>query len=416
MIKSRVLVFIFYCLIVDSIFAQTFNLGRFSIGESRVQVKLEDFFIHHDSPLVTSRWNPSSVQWIRNENNLLVPRALLKIYINKNQALVHLNYQNKAIIPVKKKNYVETEIYVDLFNPETIFVFEGKTLLDKIVVEAHAPKDALSKQLIDYSCLPYNLKLMGLDNEYLSVGCKMNRLGTLGSETPRLEITFSSTNIRTVNDTKPPFTVYLEDNSLVEMKVKGINEDEKTIKLQALIPDRLYRLKTSFGFGPYIYESKQSSATQNANIAPSLMIYGKYDLNDTASFRAFDALLYSKTFFNNSGLYFSYDLASALDGRVFINALLGFQGLHYRYSKSDPTVFRLIYPQGFEVIYKHAFIENYNLIYGMFLSTNSESYTNAWLRYGKSNFLELNYIKWGHDKSEIKMWGLSFGIPLFGAF
>ena len=75
----------------------------------------------------------------------------------------------------------------------------------------------------------------------------------------------------------------------------------------------------------------------------------------------------------------------------------------------------MIYPQGFEILYKHAFIENYNLAYGMFLSTNSEKYTNAWFRYGKKNFLELNYITWGHEQSQIKMWGLSVGIPFFSA-
>jgi len=126
--------------------------------------------------------------------------------------------------------------------------------------------------------------------------------------------------------------------------------------------------------------------------------------------------LYSRSYFNNSGLYFSYDLASAFDERVLINALLGFQGLHYRFKSGDKTVFRLIYPQGFEVIYKHAFKENYNLTYGMFLSTGNETYTNAWIRYGKKSFLEFNYINWGHQENEIKMWGLSVGIPFFNLF
>ena len=146
------------------------------------------------------------------------------------------------------------------------------------------------------------------------------------------------------------------------------------------------------------------------------MIYGKFDLNDTSSFKVFDALLYSKSRFNNSGIYFSYDLADAFDGRILLNALLGFQGLHYRFNSTSPTEFRLLYPQGFEVVYKHAFVENYHATYGMFLSTSAEKYTNAWLRYGKKNFLELNYINWGHGTSSMKMWGLSIGIPFLSAF
>jgi hypothetical protein len=287
---------------------------------------------------------------------------------------------------------------------------------DKINILAHGVLKTRSKQLIDYSCSPFDLKIEGIDSEYLSVGCRIYRLGKLGSETPRLEITMSSTNLRTMSKAKPPFTIYLEDSSPVEIRLQGADQEIKMLKLNAALPERLHRFKTAIGFGPYVYESKENLAIQKANLAPSFMIYGKLDLTDTASFKAFDALLYSKTFFNNSGLYFSYDLASAFDERVLINALLGFQGLHYRYTKNSPTVFRLIYPQGFEFIYKHAFIENYALTYGMFLSTSSESYLNGWIRYGKKNFLEINYIKWGYRDTQIKMIGLSLGIPFIGLF
>jgi hypothetical protein len=412
MIKSLVCLFCF--LLSFHTFAQTFNLGRFSIGESRVQIDLFDFLIHTNNKNVSAVWVPDSVQWIRNENNLLVPRALLKISVNLTECVFH--YQNKTIIPTRTGSGVSSAQYIDLFNPEILSVYCGSQIQDKIVIEARAAQYARSKQLIDYSCSPYELKIDGVDNEYLSVGCKMNRLGHWGSESPGLEITMSFTNLRTQNGASPPYTLFLQDNSPVELKMKGANGEIKTLHVEALVPEKLYRLKTSLGFGPYIYKSKQDTAVQNANVAPSFMIYGKYDLSDTASLKAFDALLYSKTFFNNSGLYFSYDLASAFDERVLINALLGFQGLHYRYTSQNKTVFRLIYPQGFEVIYKHAFIENYNFTYGMFLSTNNESYTNAWLRYGKKTFLELNYIKWGHELSEIKMWGLSIGIPFFSLF
>ncbi|MGZ3856376.1 MAG: hypothetical protein ACXVKO_08975, partial [Bacteriovorax sp.] len=112
-------------------FAQTFNLARFSIGESRVHVELSDFLINTHHPDVSASWVSGQVQWIRDENNLLVPRALLKIMIKKNganEALVHINYQNKSIIPVSKLDLVETQIYVDLFNPESALIFEGNTL------------------------------------------------------------------------------------------------------------------------------------------------------------------------------------------------------------------------------------------------------------------------------------------------
>lgn len=413
---------IFFLFIFEnSLFAQTFSFGKFSIGDSRIKVELSDFVIQTSNPDVSATWRPDSVQWIRNENNLLVPRALLRIVIKENVDLVHVDYKNMAVIPFKNKDQnFETDIYIDLFNPDTAFIYSGSGLLDKIIIEARAAKNARSKQLIDYSCAPYDLKIDGIDSEYLSIGCKMNRIGSPLNNHPRLEITMSSTNLRTMSEAKPPFTIYLEDNSPVIIKMKGVDQTVKIFRLTASLPDRLYRFKTSFGLGPYIYQSEFQNDKQTANFAPAFMLYAKFDLTETASIKAFDALLYSKSRFNNSGLYFSYDLAEAFDGRVLLNALLGFQGLHYKYSNKTNTEFHLIYPQGFELIYKHAFIENYHLTYGMFLSTSAQSYTNAWIRYGRGSFLELNYIDWGNDqdntKRHIKMWGLSVGLPLFNAF
>lgn len=399
---------------------QTFNLGRFSIGESRITLELDDFIIHHtdlnEVRPVQAFWNKNSVQWIRNESNLLVPRALLHVSVSNTSGEIHFEHQNKNIIPSLMDDKASAELYIDLFNPGSILVYKGPTLIDTITIEARPAKNARSKQLIDYSCSPYEISINGIDNEYLSLGCKMFKLGSLGNETPRLELTMSSTNLRFLNNAKPPYTIYLEQNSPVVLTMKDQMGQQHTLELKAKLPKRLPRLKTAFGFGPYIYESRSDYGIQNANFAPSLMLYGKFDLTETASFKAFDALLYSKSYFNNSGLYFSYDLASAFDERVWLNALLGFQGLHYRYRAGDKTVFSLIYPQGFEVIYKHAFKENYNLTYGMFLSTGSEAYTNAWIRYGKTSFLEINYIHWGKEKNEIKMWGLSVGLPFFTLF
>lgn len=395
--------------------AQTFNLGRFSIGESRLPLELSDFLIHSRTKEVSASWKPHSVQWIRNESNLLVPRAILSVSVKDASHQIHFEYQQKKIIPYFKEGAASSEIYVDLFNPDTLFLYRGDQLFDEVVIEARPSKNR-SKQLIDYSCSPYSVNIIGIDDQYLSLGCKMLKTGSFGSEKPRLELTMSSTNLRFQNGSKPPYTIYLMDSSPVILQMKDHAGELRTLQLEAQPPVSLPRLKTAFGVGPYLYESRKGTSVQNANYTPSFMLYGKFDLTDTASLKAFDALLYSKSYFNNSGLYFSYDLATAFDERLWINALLGFQGLHYRYRSGDKTVFRLIYPQGFEVIYKHAFKENYHLTYGMFLSTTDETYTNAWIRYGKGAFLEFNYINWGHQQDEIKMWGLSVGIPFFSLF
>ena len=396
--------------------AQTFSLGKFSIGESRIKLDLGDFLIQHKDVNIKVEWDINSVQWVRNENNLLSPRALIHISFPDNLSNLHLKYLGKSILPVKLTANYESKVYVDLFNPEIIQIFSGKNKIDEVAIFAKVNKSELTKQFIDYSCSPYDLKIEGIDDEYISVGCKLSRLGSIGSETPRLEISLSSTNLKTLNDSPSPYIFYLDQNSSADIQLKDNSGEVKTLHFEAKVSKRLNRLKTALGFGPYIYQSQYKDAVQNSNLAPSIMLYGKFDLTETASFKLFDALLYSKTLFNNTGTYFSYDLAEMFDGRILINTLLGFQGIHYKYSPASPTQFRLIYPQGLEVIYKHAFIENYNLFYGMFFSTSSEAYTNAWLRYGKRSFIEINYINWEKDDSKITMWGLSLGIPFFSAF
>jgi hypothetical protein len=245
----------------------------------------------------------------------------------------------------------------------------------------------------------------------------MHKTGVFGKEQSRLEITFNAGELRMINGARAPFSIYLDDTSPVEMQMSALDKNVKTLKLKARFPKRANRLKSAIGFGPYLYDSFKLSQKSKNNPSLALMYYGKFDLTATSSFKFFDALLYSKSFFNNSGIYFSYDLGEVFDGRVVFNALLGAQGLHYKFSKSDPTTFSVIYPQGFEMMYKHFNgMENKHLTYGMFIGTGAHKYINSWLRFGGSKFLELNYIRWANEDNEIKTWGLSVGLPLFSAF
>jgi hypothetical protein len=399
------------------LFAQTFSLAKFSIGESRIKLDQSEFEIKNADPNIKVSFISNSVQWIRNESNLLIPRSMVGISIFSDDSNINLHYLKKTIFPVKKNNFYYTEIYVDLFNPGSIEIYKSHQIIDKISFVSKGTKDAKSKQLIDYSCVPYQLSIEGIDDEYLSVGCKMEAIGNLLEQRPRLEVTISSTNLFSENGERPPYTIYLADNSPVEFKLKNDQNILKKIIVKAVLPKRLTRLKLAAGIGPYIYNSEKLNATTNGQIAPSYMLYGKFELTPTTSFKAFDALVYAKTLFNNSGMYFSYDLAEIFDGRILINTLLGFQGLHYKYDKASNTKFEMLYPQGFEVIYKHAFgVENKHLTYGMFLSTDSNEYTNAWIRYGGRFFWELNYINWAHTPNKISMYGLSIGFPIFEAF
>ena len=197
--------------------AQVFSIAKFSIGESRIPLDLNDFVIHTQSTKIKTNFIKESLQWIRNENNLLVPRILIDITVDESKSDIFLSMEKKIIVPSKNGSFYSAKLYVDLFNPMDINIFAGKELLDNVTIEAKTSSSAKSKQLIDYSCSPYSLKIEGIDNEYISVGCKMNTLGKWYAQTPRLEITMSSTNLKTVAGNKPPYFFYLENNSPIEI-------------------------------------------------------------------------------------------------------------------------------------------------------------------------------------------------------
>lgn len=396
--------------------AQIISFAKVSIGESRVKVDQNEFTIRYNKKEIKSYFIADTIQWLRNDSNLLTPRALLALAINLDESNLSINYKGKIIFPTKRPNYFYTEIYVDLFNPGTIEIYRGKELFDKIQIVSNGAANAKSKQLIDYSCAPFKLSIEGVDSEYISVGCKLESYGKSHDRRPRLEVTFSSTNLFNLKGETPPFTIYLNDSSPVFLDLVNSSGEISKIKIKAELPSKLKRLKLAGGIGPYIYKSQEYQSEIENRLTMSYMLYGKYDLTETSSLKAFDALIYSQSIFNNSGLYFSYDLAEAFDGRVLVNALLGFQGLHFRQDKTRKTTFEVLYPQGFEIMYKHAFgILNQHLTYGMFFSTTNEIYTNAWIRYGGKIFGEINYIDWKNNHQSTSMIGLSIGFPILQA-
>ncbi|MCM2352368.1 MAG: hypothetical protein NDI63_02045 [Pseudobdellovibrio sp.] len=413
------LVFLLFSFYSACVFAQAFSIGPFSLGQASVDLDVNDFNIEKSHADIEAFFLVDTIQWLRPENNLLTPRVLLKINIPKKYAPVYFKIDQQVIFPAGNESQLSTQLYVNLFTPHNIVIYQGDKVLDTISITAKSVARSKLKQWIDYTCLPYEVMITGFEQQYTSTGCKLYRIGSFGKETPRLEIAFSSPNLTTPSGDHPPFLFNLQDNSAVEtVLINKATKEKVNVTVSAKLPERLHRLKFAGGLGPYSVTNNYNLNTKGPDILPSYMLYGKLELSETSSFKAFDALVYdSKSLFNNSGLYFSYDLAQVFDGQVILGALLGFQGLHYKYDEGYPTEFEVIYPQGFELTYNHPFgLTNRYLSYGMFLSTTQELYRNMWLRFGSSVFYELNYITWGSDIAEIEMWGLSVGFPLFKAF
>lgn len=406
-----------FILLGSKLQAQSLEFEKTTVGETRVEVDLKDFSILHKNQSIAAFLIPKTVSWQRNSENLLTPRALLKIAISPkliNEKMMIEHNSSNYFPSINKSRVGVIDLSIDLFNPGVIKVFQGETLVDEILIEVSGDKKNDIKHLIDYSCSPYSLKIKGIDSDYLSVGCKLERMGEIGKETPRLLVTLSATNMIAFNNKLPPFKLILTDNSPVFIQFKNNKNEIKSLSIAASLPKRAYRLKIAMGLGPYFSTSNaKNENNEDGQLSGSLMFYGKFDLTQSSSLRFFNATVYPKTFFNNVGAYFSYDLVDVLDGRIVLNTLLGFQGLHYKHNQDSKMNFEFLSPQGFELTYKHLFSrENYHLTYGMFLSNGEKSYTNAWLRYGTSLFYEVNYIAFKNENINYHTWGLSVGFPI----
>lgn len=407
-------IFINYSFAVDRE-VHAISFGPVQLGESRIPINLKDFPIKTTIPAdkVQLRLLEDSTQWVRNDFNLLIPRARLAITYSSQSTSVSLNYSKNNIIPEQTPLGHYTEIFISLFDSEKIGLYENGKLIGEIWAESIPPQDKSSTSLIDYSCSPYSVQAKGIEGDYLSVGCRLERVGTPGKEKPRLEITWSSTNLRLLNDAPPPYVVVLSHGGEASIKVKNRQGIVKTISFSASLPKRLHRFRVGLGLGPYTFDIKEENKRTNT-VTGSMMLYSNLMLSSSTSLRLFDAIVAQKGIFNNFGSYFAYDMANLFDNRIQIVPLIGFQHLYFKYDQQSSSKNHIIYPQGFEINYRHAFgMENYLLGYGMFLSTSREyDYKNLWLRFGKKVFAELNYIEWGKKEREAKMWGFSLGFPL----
>ena len=200
-----------------SVFAESaFNLsfGPVKTGDSRINLSLKDFDIKPitNGVEVKSSFIRGSTQLVRTEQNLLVPRARLAIKVMNQTPNVHILYKGQAIIPENRGDHLYTEIFVDLFGLEDSKVMSGKKELAHIEVSAKKPKAGTKTKLIDYSCSRNGISVQGLDDQYISVGCRMERRGTWHKGRPRLVVTWSTTNYRLIDGTEAPFVSYFNQS------------------------------------------------------------------------------------------------------------------------------------------------------------------------------------------------------------
>ena len=414
------MVLLISCLQAEIQKTESISFGPMQIGENRIPIdsKNIDLVINAQGLKVSAEINQHSFEWVRFNKVLLLPRARVKIVIDSHNQEMYLKYQDQIILPQYSPNKLFfSEFYVSLFQPDDILLFVNNQNVGRISIVSKQGQisNANKNHMIDYSCAPYNLHIEGLDNEYISVGCILHKIGRFKREAGMLEIYWTSANYILDDHSLPPYIATMVNNHPVKFKVTGKKGDKRIVTIKASVQKNLHRLKFAMGLGPYYYETNHNIEIKKAGWAPVGMLYSKYDITQGSSLRFFDAFVWKDGYFNNSGMYFAYDLAVAFDNRFMVIPLLGFQGLSVKYSKDYGSYHKIIYPQGLELVYMHPFGKrNYSLIMGLFTNASvvEDHYKNFWIRYGKKIFWELNYISWKKEEKEASMWGLSVGFPL----
>jgi len=419
--KSYLLILLLFPIFsVHAVDLKKMAFGDLKKGQANVEITEADFEVITPNLdfKIKSALVKNSIHWVRLDDILLAPRARIEILAKTGSRDISLRYRGQSILlQDKKDNTSYAQFFIELFQPEQIEVYYQGEKVGQIKVITK-DKERKRSHLIDYSCSKFQLQVAGLENEFLTVGCKEIIVGKFGAEKPMLQVYFALSDYKILDRSAPPYIVTLNSNSTSTISIINSEEEVKEFTIKATLPARFKRLKFAFGIGPYSYITQNKLTETDEGLPMAYMLYGKYDINPSTSIKLFDAFITKKTTFNNSGMYLSNDIAKLLDNRVTINTLLGFQGLYFKPEGDEPTANSMIFPQGIEVTYHHPFdLDNYQLVFGAFLSTASDlTYTNIWVRFGKRVFWELNYIDWGDTTHYLRTYGLSVGFPLASFF
>lgn len=402
------------------------DLERASNAQSRINLSAEDFKIDITNNIyklkVHAQLDNMSFKWVRFNDILLVPKAILKINIEHSNKSLYIKYKNQIYNFQHSNDSLQAHIHLSVFENQSIEVYDHRKRIFNITLKPKSAKTLSDRTLIDYSCSRNQIEVLGLDNEFFSLGCRLRPIGKYGEEKPMLEISWISPELQIQNTKLIPYNAAFVNQEPVKIDVQNIYTGlKKQLTIKALIPKRLHRLFTAYGFGPYALNTKTVDSkgdTQEISdpLAPALFFYLNYKISESTSLRGFEAAVLKESKFNNAGLYLGNDFGYSFDNRLYFSTLLGVQYLYFKFDEDSSEVSKPIFPQGVEFMYRHAFdIQNYIVSGGIFLSpSTSVDYKNIWLRWGRDYFWEINHIEWAQDNFKASTWGLSVGFPFKG--
>ena len=378
---------------------------------------------------------PDSVEWVRLEDVVVVPRARLRI-VFKHATTGHVVYAGTTHPLRQEETRAATELEVALFSGPQ------QAIEVQLAGSAGAPATAARLWLrrkphakaspmhanIDHSCSPFGVTVVSpqsAGDDWFSVGCR--RVYALGmfNRTQDLQMVVvwdnAGDDVEIGGASAPSPGASIHRLSLAPGKGPVLlRSSKRKIELHySLVAHPNYGM-LGVGIGPYFYSFTGANEDLQA-LSPLVTVYGAYSMTDTTRIVAFGAVSLNEKIDTDIGLYLNYQSLRILDRRVSMNILLGAHLLAF-VAKGQYQI-RPSAPQGLEFIFRDAFLPGYNFLAGAFLYPPfaDTAYGNVWVRYGNAAwFVEVNGIYWQEPFEGASLTsqniGVSVGMPLVRFF
>lgn len=319
--KSLIITFLFCLILPESLRAnQNFlPLPLIKRDDKLLKISNKNFQIINSIPDLSATF-VGEMKWERTKQNLLLPFLKIRLKTSNNQKS-HLYYRYKGVTYLPQISDLEefTDLDFSVFDPEKVEVFHEGSKVGDVGVHGLTKERINNTVLIDYSCSGYNLRVSGLGEGFLSVGCEILRENIKGDVIPTLNVNWISSEYRTLDLHHGPYVISFSEGREAKVVVKNDQGEKKEIQFKVEFPNRLHRLKVAGGIGPYMYKNSKDEMSEGAQVLPSFMIYSSYYLNNIHSLKFFEALVIKESIFNHAGLYVGSDLGKFYDDRLVLS-------------------------------------------------------------------------------------------------
>lgn len=365
---------------------------------------------------------PGSLQWVRVNEVLMVPRALVKIqalqsdhgFLRVRGIHQSLSASGQAALLVPLIAGSSSQIQLDLIR---------ETSQLKGSLEVHfKPREKGKQVFVDTSCSRTSLKtyVQDVPNDiWVYLGCRAIRTGVETHARNDLEVSIFSSeeelfsyDLQKIESFEPHHWNFrfTTSNDTVDLLIKN-----GKLKLTASIPEKSHLANIGFGLGPYKFDFEKEGDFFHSTV-PLATFYGSLTLHGTNRVVVFGAFTANKNMYSDAGSYFQFESFRGFDRRISLQLLIGVHG--FSYSSANVKIQRFNYPQGFEFIVYDLLGRGNNASLGGFLqpSINNKEYYNTWIRWGpQSWFVEANYIYTAESPGfSVRTYGITAGVPLIG--